>query len=177
VLRGGGVRQHHLNLTPLGGTSLGRRVPRVCLEVDMPPKTSLDYVESKRGEDRDEESYVTATRSAKVKVIEDRLFGSVVGARNRLYSFIYIYIPKTPCPTRAPNTPSTPPHKSTPSALLYARLPAPRRAPPCPHATLSLAAAECLPIPAPSRASLSARLSVPRRRASLTRRLLLPPIL
>jgi hypothetical protein len=25
------------------------------------------------------------------------------------------------------NTPSTPPHKSTPSALLYARLPAPRR--------------------------------------------------
>jgi hypothetical protein len=116
----------------------------------MPPKTSLDYVESKRGEDRDEESYVTATRSAKVKVIEDRLFGSVVGARNRLYSFIYIYIPKTPCPTRAPNTPSTPPHKSTPSALLYARLPAPRRAPPCPHATLS----------APSRASLSARLSV-----------------
>ena len=57
----------------------------------MPPKTSLDYVESKRGEDRDEESYVTATRSAKVKVIEDRLFGSVVGARNRLYSFIYIY--------------------------------------------------------------------------------------
>ena len=65
------------------------------------------------------------------------------------------------------NTPSTPPHKRTPSALLYARLPAPpprrRRAPPRPRATLSPTAAERLPVPAPPRVSLSARLPVPRR--------------
>jgi hypothetical protein len=67
--------------------------------------------------------------------------------------------PKTPCPTRAPNTLSTPPHKSTPSALLYARLPAPPPPPP-PRASLS----PCHPLPhrrrAPPCPRAVARLSV-----------------
>jgi hypothetical protein len=36
-----------------------RRDPRVCLEIRRPPKTPLDDVESKRGEDSSEEGYVT----------------------------------------------------------------------------------------------------------------------
>ena len=85
---------------------------------------------------------------------------------------------------------------STSSALLYARLPAPRRrVPPCPRATLSLTAAErhplphrrrappCpraaerLPVPVPPRASLSARLPVPRIRCDCNCCIILPKYL
>jgi hypothetical protein len=71
----------------------------------------------------------------------------------------------------APRCNNTP---SAPSALLYARLPAPRRcrAPPCSRATLSPTAAERLPVPAPPRASLSQR-----RRAPLYQRASLSPAL
>jgi hypothetical protein len=73
---------------------------------------------------------------------------------------------------RCNNISSTPPHKSTHSALLYTRLPAHRRAPPYPRATHSPTAAERLPVPAPPRASLS-----PRRRVPLCQRASLPPAL
>jgi hypothetical protein len=33
--------------------------PRVCLRIGRPPKTPSDDIDSKRDEDRDEESYVT----------------------------------------------------------------------------------------------------------------------
>jgi hypothetical protein len=36
---------------PSGGTLSRRRNPRVCLGIDIPPKTPLDDIESKRGED------------------------------------------------------------------------------------------------------------------------------
>jgi hypothetical protein len=41
----------------LKGTLSGRRDPKVCLGVSRPPKTPLDDVESKRGEDGDEISH------------------------------------------------------------------------------------------------------------------------
>jgi hypothetical protein len=86
---------------------------------------------------------------------------------------------RVPLCQRASLSPAAvPPYKSTPLALLYARLRAPRRhrAPPCPRATLSPAATERLPVSAPPRASLSARLPVTAPpRASLSARLPDPP--
>jgi hypothetical protein len=49
----------------LGGTPSGRRDPRVCLEIDKPPKTSLNDVELERGEDYREESKFLSTPRAK----------------------------------------------------------------------------------------------------------------
>jgi hypothetical protein len=74
----------------LGGTPSGRRDSRVCLEVDELPKIPPDNVESNIGEDGDEEGYITTTPSAKSKGMEYRLIGSIIGAHNRPYPFIYI---------------------------------------------------------------------------------------
>jgi hypothetical protein len=50
----------------------------------------LDDVESKRGEDGDEECYITATlRAKKVKELIIWLIGLIVGACNYPYPFIY----------------------------------------------------------------------------------------
>jgi hypothetical protein len=50
-----GAQGRFLRLRPRsnlpGGTSSGRRDPRVCLRVGRPPKTPLVYIKPKRGED------------------------------------------------------------------------------------------------------------------------------
>jgi hypothetical protein len=50
VLRGGDVRQQHLDLA-LGRDHVGSRDPRVCPGISWPPKTPLYDVEPERGED------------------------------------------------------------------------------------------------------------------------------
>jgi hypothetical protein len=50
VRRDGGVRRQRLNLAP-GGTSSGRRDPRLCLGIGRTPKTPLIDVEPKKDED------------------------------------------------------------------------------------------------------------------------------
>jgi hypothetical protein len=106
--------------------------------------------------------------------------------KTRVHFSLWMHRPKTLCPTRAPNTPSMPPHKSTPSALLYAHLPAPRRrrAPPCPRAAarLSVSVPHCPPqpcLPDPLTPPSSDPLTLdrwPHRRCRTLNRLDAPPL-
>lgn len=80
MCRGSSIHQQHLNLASReesrqGGEGLSR--------VSMPSKISPDDVVSKRDEDRDEDDYITATRRAEGKVIEDRLIWFDCWCRNR----------------------------------------------------------------------------------------------
>jgi hypothetical protein len=58
---------------PLGEIPLGRSDPRVCIGIDRPPKAPPNDKESKRGEDWDEEGYVTGYSLGKSKGMEDIL--------------------------------------------------------------------------------------------------------
>jgi hypothetical protein len=60
VHRGGRVRQQHLDLAP-ERDPIGRRDPRVCLEIGRPPKTPLYDVEPERGEDYRENARLLST--------------------------------------------------------------------------------------------------------------------
>ena len=75
-------------------------------------------------------------------------------------------------PVPAPPSPPPPPSDTlSPTAAERHPLPHRRRAPPCPRAVA------CLPVPAPPRASLSARLHVPRIRCDCNCCIILPKYL